>query len=644
MVDATSNLVNDGQLRSENQVRTILDTAMDGVISIDEQQNIILFNGAAEEIFGWRFEQVIGKPINLLIPQRYESQHRQYVDQFGKGTIPKRRMGVQRTVLALRASGEEFPIEASISHTKIGDERVYTVIVRDVTEAVRYRQQIEQQSQILDQVSEAVSVIDLEGQITYWNQGAQRLFGWSSDEAVGQNAFDLLYRENKELILDIHREANAYGSWSGEITKTTRSGKVIVVEHRHSVIRDELGGAKGFICIDIDITKRKKMERLSNRSQRLESIGTLAGGIAHDLNNVLTPILMGAKLLASGRAPANRQGLLETMVASAQRGASLIQQLLSFAGGIQGERRHVRLEQLILETRGLLEHTLPKSIQIVVKTVAACPPVLGDATELAQILMNLCINARDAMADGGTLTIESEVVQLNGNATQLHPDATAGSYVMLKVSDTGCGMTSEVLDRIFDPFFTTKELGKGTGLGLANVQGIVKSHGGFITVYSEPGCGSTFSVFLPSATSEESISDQPRATSVDHGDGRLLLLVDDEAMILQMTKATLEANGYRVLTAQNGIEAIAIFSEHYREISAILLDMMMPKMDGLETLDRILRIAPRVKIVACSGLRTSQREREVVERGATAFLPKPYSDDQLLQTLSQVLNASKLHE
>ena len=178
MVDATSNPVNDGQLRSENQVRTILDTAMDGVISIDERQNIILFNGAAEEIFGWRFEQVIGKPITLLIPQRYESRHWEYVEQFGKGTIPKRRMGVQRTVLALRASGEEFPIEASISHTKVGDETIYTVIVRDVTEAVRYRQQIEQQSQILDQVSDAVSVIDLEGRITYWNQGAQRLFGW----------------------------------------------------------------------------------------------------------------------------------------------------------------------------------------------------------------------------------------------------------------------------------------------------------------------------------------------------------------------------------------------------------------------------------------------------------------------------------
>ena len=627
------------RVRSENQVRTILDTAMDGIISIDKQQNIVLFNTAAEEIFGWQAHQVMGRPISVLIPKRFEPQHHQYVDQFGRGVIPKRRMGIQRTVMALRASGEEFPIEASISHTRIDGETIYTVILRDVTEAVRYRQQIEQQSQMLDQVSDAVSVVDPTGRITYWNQGAQRLFGWSANESIGQNVFELLYREDSKVQVEILREMRASRSWSGEVTKKTRSGKSITVDHRQTILRNESGNAIGFICIDIDLTKRKKMERLSNRSQRLESIGTLAGGIAHDLNNVLTPILMGAKLLAANRVTSNRQGLLDTMVASAQRGAGLIQQLLSFAGGIQGERHPVRIEQLINETRGLLEHTLPKSIQIETTISSDCPSVIGDATELAQILMNLCINARDAMPDGGTLRIEADSTRLNGNSVQLHPDAVGGLYLLIKVSDTGCGMTSEVLDRIFDPFFTTKEIGKGTGLGLATVQGIVKSHGGFIIVYSEPGRGSTFCVYLPADEKAGVASDQLRSGRVELGRGQTILLVDDESTILQMTTTALEGHGYQALTARDGTAAVDLFRERRDTIAAVLLDMMMPGLDGLQTLDQLLQIDPNVKVIACSGLRTTQRETDAVKHGAKAFLPKPYTDTQLLHTISQVIES-----
>lgn len=625
---------------SDGQVRNILDTAMDGIISMNVRQEIVLFNKAAEEIFGFRAEQVLGKPIEMLIPSRFRQNHHKSVEQFGRGAFQVRRMGGQRTVTALRSTGDEFPIEASISQTDIGGEKVFTVILRDVTEAVKYRQQIEQQSQMLEQVSDGVSVIDLHGVINYWNQAATRLFGWTAGEAIGQKAFDLLYRGELEVFTEMLRETDARKSWSGELMMTTRSGESIIVEHRRSVLQDADGAKTGYLCMDIDITVRKRRERAAHRSQRLESIGTLAGGIAHDLNNVLTPILMGAKLLATGRGESNRQGLLETMSASAQRGADLIKQLLAFAGGIRGERSPVQVNEIVAETLKILDHTLQKSLCIESSMDQQCPTVLGDATELAQVLMNLSINARDAMPAGGVLTISTTCTQLEENASQLNPEARAGRYVLLRVADTGTGMSAEILDRIFDPFFTTKDIGKGTGLGLATVQGIVKSHGGFINVYSEMGRGTKFSVYLPAeAHHEYEAAPATRGTTESEGKGlgRTILLVDDEASIVQMTSAVLESAGYRVISARDGAAAITLYSQNSDEISVVLLDMMMPGLDGLQTFDELRRINPEVSVIACSGLRTAQREAEVLEHGARLFIPKPYTEDQLLRALVEVL-------
>ncbi len=621
----------------EIQVRTIIESAMDGIISIDEQQRIILFNPAAELIFGWKADQMMGQPISRLMPPQFASQHWQYVEQFGRELKPTRRMSVQRTVMALRASGEEFPIEASISHNRTGNQQIYTVILRDVTEAVKYREQIEQQSQMLDQVSDAVRIIDLDGTITYWNQGATRLFGWTAAEAVGLDANDLICQFDAEKLAEVLAATNEHHFWSGEVTMNTRSGKRVIVDHRRTAIRRHSGAIKGYLCVDIDLTIRKKQEQYSHRSQRLESIGTLASGIAHDLNNVLTPILMGANLLSSDRAPTNPQPLLNTMVASAQRGAALIQKLLSFAGGVRGDQAPVRISQIIRETRGLLEHTLLKSVEIQTKVAENGSVVLGDSTELVQILMNLSINACDAMPDGGVLTIEAESIVLNGNASQIHPHAEPGAYLLLSVSDTGMGMSHEVLDRIFTPFYTTKEIGKGTGLGLATVQGIVKSYGGFITVYSEVGRGSKFSIYLPAAPDPEAFASSASITTIESGQGYCILLVDDEEAILSMSGSVLEAAGYRVLMASDGMSAISKYREYHHQVSAVLLDMMMPGLSGLQTMDALFEINPQIKIISCSGLRTVKRETEVMERGAAAFLSKPYTDSQLLETLTQTL-------
>jgi CheY-like chemotaxis protein len=294
-------------------------------------------------------------------------------------------------------------------------------------------------------------------------------------------------------------------------------------------------------------------------------------------------------------------------MASAHRGSDLVKQLLAFAGGIRGERCPIDVEQLIEETRRLLEHTLPKSIRIDLDVDPDCPQILGEATEVSQILMNLCINARDAMPQGGTLTVEAHRAEIKDSPKLLHPDANSGLHLLIKVADTGCGMSAEILDRIFDPFFTTKEVGKGTGLGLATVQGIVKSHGGFINVYSEAGRGTVFSVYLPALESTEErkpIADESFEVAPP---GRTILLVDDEAFILQMTSSALESNGYRVVTARDGASAINAFRQQRNQIDLVLLDMMMPGIDGIETLRQLRRIDPDVIVIACEILVNSER-------------------------------------
>jgi two-component system cell cycle sensor histidine kinase/response regulator CckA len=647
-----------------DQLRCVLDTAMDGVVTVDESQRIVVFNAAAEAIFGRTRDQVLGQSLELLIPMQFRARHHEQVREFGKAISHPRRMGMQRRVKALRGNGEEFPIETVISHTLTGGEKLYTVVVRDVSEVVLSRQQITQQTQVLDQVSDAVSVLNLNGEITYWNRAAERLFGWTSDAVLGRAAAEIWGSLAPEAAVDGKSSPDhaAIGTsdgnmlavasssppptdstsqfWVGEIQRKTRDGRNVVVEHRRSPLQDEFGALQGYLCLDIDITDRKKRELLSRRSQRLESIGTLAGGIAHDLNNMLTPVLMGARLLASGRMTGDKQGLLNTMVASAERGSGLVRQLLSFAGGIRGESGPVPIEPLIAEMRSLLEHSIPKTIQIKTRVDKNCPPAIGDETELSQVLMNLCINARDAMPDGGTLTIEAEPVHLNDSANQIHPDARPGDYVLFRITDTGIGMTADILDKIFNPFFTTKEFGQGTGLGLATVQGIVKSHRGFVTVYSELNRGTSFSIYLPTAEQSASIRSGDAVTSPVSGNGQTILVVDDEDLIRQTTGLLLQSAGYQVLTAPDGFTAIDLVASRGSEISIILLDMMMPGIDGLETLRRMRQLNPKIKVIACSGLHTSQREETARLQGAIAFLAKPYSDVVLLATVNGILKSA----
>ena len=508
----------------------------------------------------------------------------------------------------------------------------------DISERKLAEEKIRQQAALLDVTTDAIIVRDLENRILFWNKSAENLYGWQAQEVFGKNANEVLYKEIPPEVEAALSTVISKGQWQGEVTKVTKSRKEILVESRWTLVCDEQGKPISILSVDTDITQKKLLEAQLFRAQRLESIGTLASGIAHDLNNILTPILAVAQLLPLKFPDVYEQDnhLLEILENSAKRGADLVKQVLSFARGVEGKRMALQLKHLIREVVKILKETFPKSVEVYIDIAPDLWLVSGDGTQLHQVLMNLCVYARDAMLNGGTLSICAENLLIDENYARMHLEAKTGPYTVTTVSDTGVGIPREVLDRIFEPFFTTKEQGKGTGLGLSTVIGIVKSHGGFVNVCSEVGSGTTFKIYLPAVQEMEA---QPaQEVEILAGQGELILVVDDEPSIQEITKASLETYNYKILTANDGIEAIAMYAQHKHEISAVLIDMMLPALDGLTAMRTLQKINPQVKIIASSGLMSSSKLAAVMGSGAKTFLSKPYTLKELLHTLQMVLS------
>ena len=392
----------------------------------------------------------------------------------------------------------------------------------------------------------------------------------------------------------------------------------------------------------VDITEQKALTAQLNRIQRLDSVGQLAGGIAHDMNNILAPIMMGAPLLRMNLPPAEVEHTLATIEASAQRGAALVRQLTIFSRGVEGERRPLRVANVVSEVTRMAEQTFPKNIEITVQAVDHAWPVHGDTTQLLQVLLNLFVNARDAMPGGGQLTVTAENTELDAQYTALNPDARPGKYVVVRVADTGMGIPHAIVDRIFDPFFTTKEVGKGTGLGLSNVLGIVKGHGGFVRVQSEPERGSSFEIYLPAspdaATSRPPIA---RSTAQLQGKGELILIIDDEEHIRTILRATLAQHNYRVLTAADGVEATAVFAGS-PEVSLVVTDLDMPVMDGINVARVLRQMNPELPFLISTGWTdrggADTRREELRRLGIRHILVKPYTAEKLLEAVRDALS------
>lgn len=509
---------------------------------------------------------------------------------------------------------------------------------RDIAdEALRDTHQL--LNSIITACPHAVIAVDADRNVRLWNPAATRIFGWTEDETLGSRVPFVGERQWAHSE-EFNRRALAGETFTNfAVERTRRDGTVADLLVSAAPTLNSQGKVDGFLTIATDITEYKKLEQQFLRTQRLQGLGTLASGIAHDLNNVLAPIGMALQLM---RMKSNDEGLhrtLDTLDSCVKRGSGLIRQVLTFARGVEGERMPLQTRHLLNDTHKVLEQTLPKSIRIHTDVPRDLWVVVADATQIHQVLMNLCVNARDAMPDGGTLTIRAENVVLDEAYVRMSGQGAPGSYVMVEIKDEGVGIPADVRDQIFEPFFTTKQAASGTGLGLSTVVAIVKNHGGFIHLYSETGRGTSFKVYFPAAPSA---SEQQTASANEYmpnGNGEWILIADDEAAVRDLSKVILEEHGYKVLTAEDGAVGVAAYALHRDNIRLIISDMDMPVMNGAAMLRSIRRINPDIRVIAASGLSEGKSPGLNPEEGVYN-LPKPYTAGQLLRVVREMIDAN----
>lgn len=620
----------------QQRLDATLDSIEDGLLFLDTSWRITYANAKVEQLIRRPIAEVIGRSLWECFPELADSELE----------VAYQRTAREKLRTTVRTYDE--PNRAWFDVTAYPTATGIALFIRDVTvdesrrrEMLAAQRRVAEQAALIDAARDAMIVRTIDEVILYWNHAAETLYGLRAEEVIGKRVRDVI-----PIDVDDFERCTAItiadGHWSEERPVVTHDGRSLVVDFRWQLLYDKDGRPDRIFSVDTDVTEWRKQENMRARATRMESLGTFAGGIAHDLNNVLTPILMSIQLLESGEQDATRLELLSTMEAAAKRGADMIQQVLSFARGVDGRRERVSIEELMEEVRRFAADSLPADIVFRVELDDDVPDTMGDATQLIQVLTNLVANARDAMPEGGALTLSASTLLLEDEFSAEMFRLEPGRYVVVDVIDTGHGMSAEVQEKIFEPFYTTKSVGKGTGLGLASSLAIVRSHGGTIRVYSEPDEGTRFSVVLPVVVGE------PRAArrgllptrQLPQGHGERILIVDDDETIRLIASRTLENYGYRTTTAENGRVAIDIVESDDSDIALVLTDMMMPVMDGAATTAYLEEHHPEIPVIAASGLTSPGGASRTAGMGIAAFLPKPYTTSLLLTTLREVLDGS----
>ncbi|MCL5034996.1 MAG: PAS domain S-box protein [Bacteroidetes bacterium] len=560
------------------------------------------------------------------------------------------REGIWRGETAiLSGDGREIPVlQVIIAHKdQNGEVQFLSTIARDISELKRREEKIREQAALLDKTQDAIMVRDLEDRILFWSKGAEKMYGWSAKEAIGRKVTEILFKDIPPEFEEGKKKVTEEGEWVGELKQTTRTGNEIIVDARLTLVRDEKGCPQSILAIKTDITEKKSIENQLLRSQRLESIGTLASGIAHDFNNVLGIILGYADSLDVGNPdPARLSTSVYSINKAVQRGAALVGQILTFARKTDVVPEPVNVALVVKELLRMLEETFPKTVTISAQTRDDLPIIRMDSGQLHQALLNLCLNARDAVLDrnrdtgtSGSVLIKTDVVtpeQLSGMFDSIH---SAKRYCCISVSDTGIGMDEATKARIFEPFFTTKGPGRGTGLGLAVVYGIVQGHGGFVDVDSKVGEGTTFRLYFPIvdfAENEESDRDAARIEGLQGHE--TILIVDDEELILNMLQMFLKDMGYNIFSAADGQNALDTYIGHQRDIALVVTDMGLPLFDGVTLFSKLKAINPGVKVVIASGYVDTSFRSQLINSGIIDVIQKPYSPRLVAKRIREILD------
>lgn len=503
-------------------------------------------------------------------------------------------------------------------------------------------ERIQDQATLIDRANDAILVHDLNDQITFWNEGARRLFEWTAEEAMNHQSAQLLSSSPPESLVEAEQEVMKTGNWSGELTHRTKTGKEIITASRWTLICDEQGRPKSRLTINTDITEKKHLEASLLQAQKLEAFGQLAGGVAHDFNNLLTVIIGFSEVLLTGKVPPEKQEELILEIRKAgDKAASLTRQLLAFSRKQMLQPKELDLNAVVEDIDRMLSRLIGEDIDLATSLDPTLGRVKADPGQIEQVIINLIVNARDAMPAGGHITIETRNVELDQGYARIHAEIQPGHFVLLAVTDSGCGMDETTRSRVFEPFFTTKGAGKGTGLGLATVYGIIKQSGGSVEVYSEIGHGTTFKIYLPRlhdellvARSTAGVEHTPRGTET-------ILLAEDQDEVRAIASLALESSGYRVIGASCGQEAVQLCRDHPGPIHLLVTDVVMPRMSGRQLAEIVIALRPNTKVLYLSGYTDDAVVRHGVLEADIAFLHKPFTPLVLTRKVREVLDANQ---
>lgn len=620
----------------EATLRALLDSISDLVFIKDTNLAYLGCNKAFEIYSGMKEEYLIGRTdfdiTSRDVAEFYQSKDR---EMLASGN-PLR---IEEWIPFKCGGGGQFDTLKTPFHGPDGQLLGLIGISRNISERKQYEQGLHLQSTALNAAADAIVITSRDGTIEWVNQAFTNITGYSADETIGSNPRALIKsnRQSEAFYANLWSTIMEGRIWRGEIINRHKNGKLYTADMTITPVRNDEGEIEHFIAIKQDITELKIQETQRLRANRLESVGRLASGIAHDLNNILSPILLGTPFLRDMTSDPTALEIINTMESGAERGAAIIKQLLTFSRGIEAPRVPVKLRILIRDMVKIMEETFPKNIIVRQSISDDAHIVYGDATQIHQVLMNLCVNARDAMPDGGTLTLSLARQDIDESTAQINAGSSPGQYVLIKVSDTGMGIHPELVDKVFDPFFTTKEIGEGTGLGLSTVLGIVHNHQGFIQVDSQSGAGTAFCVYLPAYEEENPEVSAPVSDPFCRGNGETILVVDDEDGLRRVSRRMLENNGYTVLEAHHGASALEVIAKNEHRIALVLTDLVMPVMDGHSLIRSLRRKYPGLKIVSMSGNLNQPEILERLEAETHGFLSKPFNTATLMSTLNRVL-------